>query len=124
MKAECRPICSPTAVGVPLFGTSRHPTQLYLALAALLGYAALLWLDRRPVPPGALFIAYLGVQGLTLLLLEPLRADSLLLPYGIRAAQVVGLCFVLATLVWLRAQSAPGPASDERAASSISGSGG
>lgn len=110
--------------GVPLFGTSRHPTQLYLALTALLGYTALLWLARRPVPPGALFVAYLGVQGLTLLLLEPLRADSLLLPYGIRAAQVVGLCFVLAALVSLRAQSALGPARDERAAAPISGSGG
>jgi phosphatidylglycerol:prolipoprotein diacylglycerol transferase len=109
---------------VPLFGTSRHPTQLYLALAALLGYAALRWLARCPVPPGALFVAYLGVQGLAFLLLEPLRADSLLLPYGIRAAQVVGLCFVLVALVWLRGQSPPAPASGERAAASISGSGG
>ena len=92
---------------VPLFGTTRHPTQLYLALAALLGYVALHWLDRRSLAPGTLFVAYLSVQGLTFLLLEPLRADSLLLPYGIRAAQLVGLGFIAVALFWLRGQGRP-----------------
>ncbi len=89
---------------VPLFGTTRHPTQLYLALAALLSYAALRWLDRRTGPPGTVFVVYLITQGLTFLLLEPLRADSLLLPYGIRAAQLVGLSLVVVALLWLRGQ--------------------
>lgn len=91
---------APTALpwGIPLFGATRHPTQLYLALAALLGYAVLLPLSRRLLPPGALFVAYLALQGLAMLLLEPFRADSLLLPFGVRAAQVVGLALLLAAL--------------------------
>lgn len=57
---------------------------------------------RHTPPPGKLFAAYLRLQGLTLLLLEPLRADSLLLPYGVHAAQVVCLGLLLATLAWMR----------------------
>jgi len=88
--------------GIALFGVTRHPTQIYLALVALLSYLALVRLPHRTWPPGMLFMAYLGIQGLTLLLLEPLRADSLLLPYGIRTAQVAGMGLLLAVLVWLR----------------------
>jgi phosphatidylglycerol:prolipoprotein diacylglycerol transferase len=95
---------------IPLFGADRHPTQIYLALAALLSAAALRALAREERPAGALFATYLGLQGLTLLLLEPLRADSLLLPFGVRAAQVVGLGMLLAALLWLRGQSPPGAA--------------
>jgi phosphatidylglycerol:prolipoprotein diacylglycerol transferase len=88
--------------GIDLFGVTRHPTQIYLALVALLSYLALVRSPHRTWPPGRLFMAYLGIQGVTLLLLEPLRADSLLLPYGIRTAQVAGLVWLLAALVWLR----------------------
>lgn len=91
--------------GVELFGASRHPTQLYLAVAALLSWAILRRLARRALVPGALFATYLGLQGLTLLLLEPLRADSLLLPFGVRAAQVASLLLLMAALGWLRARS-------------------
>lgn len=96
----------PTSVpwGIELFGTTRHPTQLYFALAALLSYGALRWLARRDPPAGGLGAAYLGLQGLTLLLVEPLRADSLVLPYGLRAAQVAGLGLLMAALSWWRAR--------------------
>jgi phosphatidylglycerol:prolipoprotein diacylglycerol transferase len=109
---------------VPLFGTTRHPTQLYLTLAALLGYAVLRWLDRRSPTPGTLFVAYLIAQGVTFLLLEPLRADSLLLPYGIRVAQLVGLGFVLAALLWLRGQGTPATAPHGQGDATLSESGG
>lgn len=97
---------NPTSLpwGIALFGTMRHPTQIYLALIALLGYALLIWLAQHRPRPGTLFAAYLGLQGLTMLLLEPLRGDSLVLPYGIRAAQVLGLALVLAVLIWMRRQ--------------------
>lgn len=88
--------------GVPLFGTTRHPTQLYFMLAALLSFGALRWLDRWAAPRGALLAGYLGTQGLTLLLIEALRADSLLLPGGIRAAQVFGLVLLLYAVYWGR----------------------
>jgi phosphatidylglycerol:prolipoprotein diacylglycerol transferase len=94
----------PTALpwGVDLFGTTRHPTQIYFAVAALLSFVALRRLARRTLPAGMLFAFYLGLQGLTLLLIEPLRADSLLLPYGVRVAQVFGLACLLGALVWRR----------------------
>jgi phosphatidylglycerol:prolipoprotein diacylglycerol transferase len=83
---------------VPLFGIMRHPTQLYFALAALLTLCALWWLARRSPPAGGLTVAFLGLHGLTLVLVEALRVDSLLLPGGFRAAQVVGLGLVLYAL--------------------------
>ena len=95
--------------GVPLFGATRHPTQIYLALAALLSLIVLWRLARRPLPIGGLWIVYLGLQGLTLLLLEALRADSLLLPGGIRVAQVFGLFLLLYALYWLRQHSRTHP---------------
>jgi hypothetical protein len=79
--------------------------QLYLALAALLSLAAV-------------FAAYLGLQGRTLLLLEPLRGDSLLLPFGVRAAQVAGLGLLLAALLWLRGRAEPAGAPDATGAPS------
>jgi phosphatidylglycerol:prolipoprotein diacylglycerol transferase len=88
--------------GVPLFGAVRHPTQIYLALAALLSLMVLIWLARRSLPIGTLGVAYLGLQGLTLLSIEALRADSLVLPGGIRVAQVLGLGLLLYALYWAR----------------------
>jgi hypothetical protein len=68
------------------------------------------WCDGWPgasCRAGALFAAYLGLQGLTLLLVEPLQGDSLLLPYGVRAAQPVGPGLALVALLWLRAHGIP-----------------
>jgi len=109
--------------GVALFGATRHPTQIYLVLAALLSFAALHLLGRRPAPAGTLFAAYLLLQGLMLVLLEPLRADSLLLPYGVRAAQVAGLGLVLVALVWLRAHVVSAEAPGEQTGGRLSESG-
>ena len=88
--------------GVPLFGTIRHPTQIYFALIALLSLIVLGWLARRPVPIGGLVVAYLGLNGLALLLVEALRADSLVLPAGVRVNQVFGLALLLYALYWMR----------------------
>jgi phosphatidylglycerol:prolipoprotein diacylglycerol transferase len=88
--------------GISLFGATRHPTQLYLALAALLSFGLLRRVTNRRPPHGTLTAAYLGLQGMTLLLVEALRADSLLLPAGVRAGQVFGLALVLLVLLALR----------------------
>jgi phosphatidylglycerol---prolipoprotein diacylglyceryl transferase len=90
---------------VPLFGAMRHPTQIYFALAALSSLIVLWLVSRRPLPVGALGMSYLSLQGLTSLLVEALRADSLVLPGGIRAAQVFGLVLLLYTLTWARRHS-------------------
>jgi prolipoprotein diacylglyceryltransferase len=88
--------------GVSLFGATRHPTQIYFALAALLSLFVLRQLARRSLQMGALAAMYLGLQGLTLLLVEALRADSLVLPGGVRVAQVFGLGLLLYALYWVR----------------------
>lgn len=88
--------------GIALFGATRHPTQIYLALAVLLSFGLLRRMASQWPQRGALTAAYLGLQGMTLLLVEALRADSLLLPAGVRAAQVFGLALVLLALLWLR----------------------
>jgi phosphatidylglycerol:prolipoprotein diacylglycerol transferase len=91
--------------GVPLFGAVRHPTQIYFALVALSSLLVLWRLSQRPLPLGALWVSYLGLQGLTSLLIEALRADSLVLPGGIRAAQVFGLALLLYSLSWAQRHS-------------------
>ena len=52
-------------------------------------------------------------EGITLLLVEALRADSLLLPGGVRAGQVFGLALVLLALLWLRRQANDTPSIDQ-----------
>jgi phosphatidylglycerol:prolipoprotein diacylglycerol transferase len=91
--------------GVSLFGATRHPTQIYFALTALLSLFVLRQLARRSLQVGALAAMYLGLQGLTLLLVEALRADSLVLPGGVRVAQVFGLGLLLYALCWVRQHS-------------------
>ncbi len=91
--------------GVALFGAVRHPTQIYFVLAAVSSLLVVWWLSRRLLPLGALGVAYLGLQGLTSLLVEALRADSLVLPGGIRAAQVFGLGLLLYALTWIQRHS-------------------
>jgi len=88
--------------GIPLFGAMRHPTQLYFALAALLSFGVLRLVARRRPLRGTLMVTYLCLQGMTLHLAEALRADSLLLPAGVRAGQVFGLTLVLLALLWMR----------------------
>jgi phosphatidylglycerol:prolipoprotein diacylglycerol transferase len=95
--------------GIQLFGVTRHPTQLYLALAALLSFVVLRRVASRRPPRGALMAAYVGLQGVTLLLVDSLRADSLLLPAGVRAGQVFGLALVLLALHWMRRHTGTTP---------------
>lgn len=98
--------------GVPLFGTQRHPTQLYGALAALLVGVALSAAEHsatsyRPLAPGGLAARFLVLHGLSLLLIEALRADSLTVAAGLRVTQVAGLVLMIAGMLWIRAMSVP-----------------
>jgi phosphatidylglycerol---prolipoprotein diacylglyceryl transferase len=102
LSGEAFGVATSVSWGVPLFGAVRHPTQLYYALAALVTWIVLQRLDQRAIPVGTLFTAYLGLHGLALLLIEPFRADSLLMPGGVRAAQVIGLILIIAALTLQR----------------------
>lgn len=91
--------------GIVLFGVVRHPTQLYFAFAAL-GSGIMLWqLSRHTWPPGGMAALSAALQGFMLIVIEIFRADSLVLPGGIRAAQVFGLVLVLCSIVWARRHS-------------------
>lgn len=88
--------------GISLWGVHRHPTQLY-ELVLIVTMLALLWRSRRQTGRKAgetAAGATLG-YGAVRLLVDAMRADSLLLPGGFRAAQVVGLLAMLAALAFL-----------------------
>ena len=98
---------TPTHVpwAVEMWGAPRHPTQLYEMMAALI---TLLWILARPVPRGEgrwgwrLLLGY----SLSRLIIEGFRADSVLLPGGIRAYQMVALLLALVA-VWGLSRYAP-----------------
>jgi phosphatidylglycerol:prolipoprotein diacylglycerol transferase len=95
--------------GLPLLGTIRHPTQLYYALAAALSAFVLYRMSRSPLEPGMLAAVGLALQGLAMLLVEPLRANPALFPNGIHVGQVFGLALILAGLFWARHYAAKRP---------------
>jgi len=89
---------------VNLNGANRHPVQIYEAgLAALilwwvfpLRIASRGWADI----PGRTFLTWLAASAGARLLLEPLRAESNLLPGNLRMAQVIAW-LLLAAALWL-----------------------
>jgi prolipoprotein diacylglyceryltransferase len=97
--------------GIPIWGVSRHPFQLYGALASLITAALVAsTLTRQEQPGTAALVALIG-YGLTLWLLEPARADSLTTTSGLRVAQLLGLAAMVLGLLALRARH--GPSQDE-----------
>lgn len=90
--------------GVPILGASRHPVQLVEA-AFLLGTTALLWLrlERRSFP-GQVFVHLMALYAGQRLFLEAFRAQTPLLPGGVRLAQVVALAALLGAVACLYRQ--------------------
>ena len=92
--------------GISLWGVNRHPTQVYELLFIL---AVLGWLWHRGEQgrwrAGAMAAWAAWGYGATRLLVDALRADSLLLPGGWRFAQVGGLSLMLAALAYLWRQN-------------------
>ncbi len=87
---------------ITLWGVSRHPSQLYEALAVLIVLGVVLRMQRAGARPGAAaWVALLG-YGLSRWLLEPFRAESTTVPGGLRLAQVLGLAAALIALAGLR----------------------
>jgi phosphatidylglycerol:prolipoprotein diacylglycerol transferase len=74
---------------VDLWSQSRHPSQIYEALAAGV-LLAIYWPARQAASdsPGRYFLSWVIASALTRLFLEAFRADSVLLVGSIRQAQV------------------------------------
>jgi phosphatidylglycerol:prolipoprotein diacylglycerol transferase len=105
---------------IDLWGGLRHPTQVYFALACLAIVVALWRVDRqkgRSLPPGTLTQLFLIMMGVTLLLVEPLRADSPVIFGSIRLWEVIGLAGIVAALAGfaIRAPETPGETAPDRA---------
>lgn len=84
---------------IELWGARRHPTQIYETGFAVL-ILIILWPGRsfwKNKPSGLYFLSFTGLSAVARILNETFRADSALLPGGIRIAQLVawlilGIC--------------------------------
>ncbi len=87
--------------GVPFYRfdeqTPLHPTPVYEFLLGLLGYATLMRLQKRRLPPGTLFMAYLVLAGAFRFAVEFLRLNPRL-AFGLSEAQLIAIPLIL---VWI-----------------------
>lgn len=85
---------------IELWGTTRHPTQIYQALTSSL-ILWLVWPNRqgKNIANGVLFLKYSALSAATILLLEAFRGDSLLILNGLRSSQVTAW-IILAVSLW------------------------
>lgn len=95
----------PTALpwGIELWGSRRHPTQLYETVLALL-VLALLWPARKYrysawiQPEGTRFWAFLALSAVSWIITETFRAEGTLI-FGVRQSQIVAW-LILGISVW------------------------
>ena len=85
--------------GIDLWGVNRHPTQIYEIMAA----GIILWFTwpsrRQNLAVGGYFIRFMALSAGARLFLETFRGDSILLPNGLRVAQLIAW-IVLAVSLW------------------------
>ena len=81
---------SPTTApwGIDLWNATRHPSQIYELIAALVIFAVL-WLQNSESRPGILFLTFTALTAGSRLFLEAFRGDSTLVFGEFRLAQVV-----------------------------------
>lgn len=92
---------TPTEVpwGINLWNATRHPTQLYDAIASSL-ILVLLWLFKPKLRPGILFLFFIALTALSQLITQTFRADTTFIFNGVRQPQVLAwvtllLCFFI-----------------------------
>jgi phosphatidylglycerol:prolipoprotein diacylglycerol transferase len=78
--------------------TPLHPTPVYEFLLGLLGFAALLELQKRRPPPGILFMGYLVLAGAFRFIIEYLRLNPRL-AFGLSEAQLIAVPLMLLGLI-------------------------
>ena len=74
--------------GIQLWGTVRHPSQVYEILASLL-ILSLLWFQKADSRPGVRFLTFTALTSGARLFLETFRGDSTLVLGGLRLEQIV-----------------------------------
>jgi phosphatidylglycerol---prolipoprotein diacylglyceryl transferase len=76
-----------------------HPTQLYESSAALVMFAILMWVNRRPHPRGRAFGLFLVLLGIERFCVEFVRAKDDRFFGGFTVAQVISVVIVIAGLL-------------------------
>jgi phosphatidylglycerol:prolipoprotein diacylglycerol transferase len=91
---------SPTTLpwGIELWNATRHPTQVYELIASLLIFG-LVWFHKQDSPQGKLFLNFTAFTATGRLFLETFRGDSLLIPGGLRLAQVIAWVILAISLL-------------------------
>lgn len=105
-----------------LWGSERHPAQIYETLAAI-AIAALVWPRERQrwaETPGVRFLVLLGSSSLARLFLEAFRGDSQIIFANIRTAQVIAW-ILLAVSFWLISRRLNDVAPPHRSGSTLEG---
>jgi len=83
--------------GIDLWGTRRHPTQLYYMVGALALFLAL-WLRRKKSATGKQTLSFLGGAGAIMLFVGAFRANPATTIGGLRTEQVIGLILLAGAL--------------------------
>jgi phosphatidylglycerol:prolipoprotein diacylglycerol transferase len=91
---------SPTDLpwGINLWNATRHPTQVYELLAALVIFG-LLWFRTTDFPTGSSFLLFAALTAGARLFLEAFRGDSTLIVGGLRLAQIIAWLVLASTLI-------------------------
>ncbi len=84
--------------GVELWGTSRHPTQIYATLMSAIILGILLKKSSIPAIPGLFFLKFMTLSAASTLLIDAWRADGVYLVFGLRLIQVVSWCILAISL--------------------------
>lgn len=87
---------------IDLWGATRHPSQIYEILGAVIVLVLVLRLGYQHLHPGMYALSFVMLTAAVRLMLEAFRGDSLLLFAGIRQAQAVSLFILLSALVVMR----------------------
>jgi len=90
---------SPTSLlwGIDLWNATRHPTQIYELIAALIIFG-LIWFRNSDSPPGILFLNFVTLTSGARLFLEAFRGDSTLVFGEFRLAQIIAWAILVAVL--------------------------
>lgn len=89
--------------GIELWNETRHPTQIYETLAALLILGAI-WFKKQGAAPGILFLLFASLTAAAQLFLQAFRAEGTFILNGIRLGQVsawliLASCFALTEII-------------------------
>lgn len=88
---------------ISLWGESRHPVQLYDAFAALIGFMVVRRVRAQLSRDGLVALSAMVWYSAVRLFVDAFRSDTMLLPGGYRATQVIAL-FVLLIALRIMAQ--------------------